>query len=53
MTIFPSFITHAFTSQDAKPDNIFIQQVVYGWSREKAVIEVRTYKCDVTQSYLI
>lgn len=29
-----------FTCQGAKPDSIFIQQVVYGWSREKAVIEV-------------
>ena len=30
--------------QDAKPDTIFIHQVLYGWSREKAVIEVQEHK---------
>lgn len=28
------------TSPDAKPENVLIQQIVYGWSKEKAVLKV-------------
>jgi hypothetical protein len=29
------------TLPDSKPENVFIQQVVYGWYREKRVLEVQ------------
>ena len=28
------------TAKDSKPENVFIQQVVYGWYRERRVLEV-------------
>lgn len=30
------------TSPDAKPENVLIQQIVYGWAKEKAVLKVRS-----------
>lgn len=31
---------HLGTCEDAKPENVFIQQVAYGWYRERSVLEI-------------